>query len=280
MRLIIFLLLSVFSLLSVAQQSSVESIFKVDYDTPLTIDLQERKEETDPADVQPVKKKKVNKKVFFGIKTKRGFTKTGFGKNTVAELFHFLKPKDVVMPDTYDRDFYFYDFKKKKIVNSLKFDPKRGGVMHGHYVKKIGEQVLEEGYFYKGKKHGRWVRLNKSDILMDKKVYWKGWPEESRMRFYDHDREQLKEVVPVHFGEKNGTYYAFFPNGQIAAIGNYEFDEKIGLWREFYDNRRIKREIQYPEKPFEKGVVPHILREYDKSGLLIYSREKFLNGVD
>lgn len=266
-----------------AQQQSVSSLFKVDYDTPLTIELKERKEKdtNEEAIIDPFRKKeKQNPKVFWGIKTKRGFTKKGFGENTVVELFHYLKDKDFVGPEEYDRDFYWYDFKKKKIVNSLQAKEGKSGVMHGHYIKKIGDQVLEEGYFYKGKKHGRWVRLNKSDILQDKKIFWKGWPEESLLQFYDYQRTQLKEVIPVHFGEREGTYYAFHPNGEVAAVGNYQFNEKVGLWREFYPNRRMKREIIYPENPFQKNKEPYILREYDETGRLIYDRKKYFSGVD
>lgn len=284
MRPLAFLIFSLLILTSsLAQESSVNNLFKVDYETPLTIELKEREQEAEgPEDaiIDPFrKKKKKNRKVFFGIKTKRGFTKKGFRDKVVTELFHYLKEKDYVGPDDYDRDFYWYDFRKKKIINSLKPDPKKSGVLHGHYVKKIGEQVLEEGYFYKGKKHGRWIELNTSDILTDKQIYWKGWPEESRMRFYDFQREQLMEVIPVHFGEREGTYYAFHENGQVAAVGEYKFDQKIGVWREFYDNRRIKREIKYPDDPFDKSPS-YILREFSKDGRELYSREKFFSGVD
>ena len=266
-----------------SQQSSVESLFKVDYETPLTIELKEKQEELEDKEaiIDPFRKKeKKNKKVFWGIKTKRGYTKNGFGDNVVVELFHYLKDKDYVGPDEYDRDFYWYDFKRKKIVNSLNAKPGKSGVMHGHYIKKIGDQVLEEGYFYKGKKHGRWVRLNKSDILQDKKIYWKGWPEESLLSFYDFQRTKLKEVIPVHFGEREGTYYAFHPNGEVAAVGNYKFGQKVGLWREFYPNRRIKREIHYPDKPFQKDARPFIVKEYAENGGEIYDRKQFFRNVD
>jgi antitoxin component YwqK of YwqJK toxin-antitoxin module len=266
-----------------SQESSVANLFKVDYETPLTIEMKERQEEVKDPDavIDPFRKKeRKNPKVFWGIKTKRGYTRKGFGDNVVVELFHYMKDKDYVGPDTYDRDFYWYDFKKKKIVNSLRAEPKKSGIMHGHYIKKIGDQVLEEGYFYKGKKHGRWVRLNKSDILQDKKIYWKGWPEESLLSFYDFQRTKVKEVIPVHYGERQGTYYAFHPNGEVAAVGDYMHNQKVGLWREFYPNRRIKREIRYPDEPFAKNKSPYIVKEYADSGGEIYDRSRFFKDVD
>lgn len=263
----------------IGQEESIANLFRVDYETPLTIELKNNQKEEEVLEPVEKKEKKKNPKIYYGIKAKRGFTKTGFGKNTVVELFHYLKYKNFEAPGLYDREFFFYDFKKKKIVNSLKIpDPKNIGVMHGHYVKKIGDQVLEEGYFYKGRKHRRWVRLNQHDILQDKKVYWKGWPEESLLAFYDFQREKIREVIPVHFGERDGTYYAFHENGRLAAMGTYEYDQKTGTWREYYPNNRLKREIKYPEDPYDAQMKPYINKEWDESGRLIYERSKYFGG--
>src|SRR6185369_11486279 len=40
------------------------------------------------------KKKKPKRKVFYGIKTKKGFTRKGFGEKMQLELFYVLKKKD------------------------------------------------------------------------------------------------------------------------------------------------------------------------------------------
>ncbi len=261
-----------------AQGQTLDDLFKVEYETPLTIDLEEEIPEEELINPVKKKKKKKNKKVFFGIKTKRGFTRTGFGGKTVFELFHYLKHYED--PPEYVRDFYWYDTKKRKIINSLKVRKKDAVVLHGHYVKRQGEQVLEEGYFYRGQKHGRWVRLNSHDILQDKKKFWKGWPEESLLAFYDFKREKLREVIPVHFGERNGVYYAFHSNGNVAARGEYKFNNRIGLWREFYPNKSTKREIRYPDDPFDFETKPVIVKEWNRQGQLIYDRKKFLAGIN
>jgi len=255
---------------------SIDELFRVNYDTPLTLDMDEE-DELDPLEniENQKKKKKVNPKIYYGIKTKRGFVKSGFGERTVMELFHYLKDKDFVGPDPYSRDFYWYNFKKRKITNSLKVDRKNAGVMHGHYIKKMGEQVLEEGYFYKGMKHGRWVKYNRHDILQEKEKYWKGWPKESLLSYYDFERTQLKEVIPVHYGERDGDYFAYHANGNLAVVGHYQFDHKVGLWREYYDNQRPKREVKYSLEPFDKNVHPVITKEWDKDGHLIYDRDKY-----
>ena len=261
---------------AVQAQENLRDLFKVDYDTPLTIDLDE--EIGDKELIQPVvKKKKKKRKVFFGIKTRRQFARTGFGRKQVLELFHSLKQYEA--PPEYAREFYWYDTKKKKIINSVRVRKDVAVVLHGHYVKKLGEQVLEEGYFYKGQKHGRWMKYNSSDILTDKQKYWKGWPQESLLAFYDYQKEKLKEVIPVHYGERNGTYYAFHKNGSIAARGNYKFNHRVGLWREFYPNKNTKREVKYPDDPFDFETRPVIVKEWDKSGQLIYDRNRFLSSI-
>ena len=85
-----------------------------------------------------------------------------------------------------------------------------------------------------------------------KKIYWKGWTQQSLLRFYDLKRENLREVIPIHFGDRQGTYFAFHPNGNVAATGEYMFNEKVGLWKEYYENKISKREIKYPKEPFQK----------------------------
>lgn len=250
---------------------SVESLFRVDYDTPLTLDLEEEQAE----DLEPVKQKekKVKKNVYFGIKTKKGFVRTGFGQNVVFEIFNVLKVPE--NPPAYTQDFYWMDYKKKKIVNSTKFDPKRGAVLHGPYRKMLGDQVLEEGWFYKGLKHRRWVRFNKYDILKEKKYWWKGWPEASMLAYYDFNKTKLREVIPVHFGERNGEYWAFHEDGSIAVRGEYKFDYKVGTWREYYGDRRLKREVKYSTDPFDFDYVPYIAREWDQRGTLIFDYDKY-----
>lgn len=270
--LILFLICSSVSVL--AQDENLDDLFKVDYDTPLTIDLEEKEEEEE--EVAPKKKKKRN--VYFGIKTKKHYTKTGFGQESVYELFNFLKVYEG--PSDYAQDFYYYDTKKKKIINSLKVDTRYAYVLHGPYKKMKGEQVLEEGWFYKGTKHKRWVRFNSSDILMDKKYWYKGWPQDSKMSYYDFERNKLREVVPVHHGDRDGEYWAYHEDGTLAVRGFYQHDYRVGVWREYYPNRRIKREVFYPEDPFDFEHKPVIIREWDRNGQLIYDREEFLESLN
>ena len=235
-------------------------------DTPITIDLEGDEDEAERADP---KKKKVKKGVYYGLKTKKAFTKVGFGDNTTLELFHYLKVH--VDPDPYVQNVYWYDFKRKQIRRTKNINKDYGVILHGPYKKMRGEQVLEEGIYYIGSKHGRWMSYDRNDIVIDKKKYYKGWPKESLVKYYDEERTKLKEVVPIEFGKKEGTYYYFFENGDIAVMGNYANDVKVGKWVEYYPVRsRRKKEIVYPEDPWDKVSKPYILKEWDIQGRVLY----------
>ncbi|MEM6829129.1 MAG: hypothetical protein AAF551_01345 [Bacteroidota bacterium] len=267
------LLLTLFITSTYAQEGaseSIDDIFKVNYDTPLTLDLKEKEESS----IEPVKqkKKKVKKNVFFGLKTKKGFTRRLIRGQIVYEIFHVLKTYEG--PAEYARDFYWYDGRKKKVVNSLKVKEDNARVLHGPYKKMLGDQVLEEGWFYKGMKHRRWVKLNKHDILQEKAYWWKGWPQESLLSYYDFKKTKLREVIPMHYGEKEGEYWAFHKNGKVAVRGKYKFDHRIGLWKEYYDGRRVKREVKYPDDPFDFESKPYIVKEWDVKGKVLFDRSK------
>ena len=96
------------------QETAILDLFKIDYETPLTIALKDLKVEEDPDLIQNTKKKKkVNPKIYYGIKGKKGFVKNTRGRNTTSELFYFLKEKDFENPSLFDQDFFYFDRKKK-----------------------------------------------------------------------------------------------------------------------------------------------------------------------
>ncbi len=244
--------------------------FMIEKSTPLTIDLEKQ---DSIKNLTHKKKKKHRHNFFYGYKSKRGFTKTGFGDNAVVEIFYYLKKW--VEPDPYVPEIYWYDFRRKRIRNSGTIDKKYGRILNGPYKKIQGNQLLEEGQYYLGTKNGRWVTLNRNDILIDKKKYYHGWPKESMVKYYDQERKKLKEVLPVVNGILEGDYYYFFENGQIAVKGHYENGVKTGTWTEYYEKRRRqKKQIQYQTDPYQKDFTPYTLREWDESGKLIYQSDK------
>ncbi len=245
------------------EEEPIDERFTID--TPVTLDFDQEEDEEEP---KKKKKKKVKKKVFYGIKTKKGFTRKGQGNRVTYELFYVLKKPE--KPQTFVRDVYWYDYTRKEIRKTEKFDPEKGVLLHGPYEQRLGDAIIKKGIFYKGTKHGRWMEYNRDSVLINKEKYFRGWPKESTVSYYDAERKKMKEITPIEFGEKNGYYYRFFENGQIAISGEYEWDQKVGDWTEYYPNKRRKKIIAYPEEAFEENYRPYIKSEWNDKGKQIY----------
>lgn len=235
---------------------------------PLTVDLEKNEED----ETFTPKKKKEKKNVYYGLKTKKGFTTKGRGAREDLILFNYLKEPQ--QTDRYVRDIYWYNLEKKQIL-SRGFDPQKGVILHGPYSVRRDDVIIEEGIFYIGTKHGRWIRKTAQDILIDKEKYYKGWPKESRVKFYDPStRTKIQEIIPIEYGQKEGNYFYFFENGTRAVTGEYRYDERVGKWTSYYQNRRgrRKREIQYRKDPDNDKFVPYITKEWSSAGKVIYDR--------
>lgn len=242
---------------------------------PLTVDLDNEIKESEKKE----KKVKRKKNVFYGIKTKKYFVKTGTGERTIFETFHFLKEYQEV--DAYVRDIYWYDYKSGKIKKNRNIDLKNGVILHGPYEKyRLDGTVLEKGIFYKGTKHGRWTKYDNKNVLLDKNKYYKGWPKESLVSYYDKDRTKLKEITPIEYGKKEGNYFLFHDNGMVAVSGEYQNNERVNLWREYYKfRRRKKKEVQFKPNPYEKSYKTYIVKEWNEKGELIYDRSAYLKKI-
>lgn len=255
-------------LLTKAQDEKPDEQFSID--TPVTLDFKKEEEKEEP------KKKKTKKKVFYGIKTKKGFTRKGFGDRVTYETFFYLKKPD--KPQAFVRDIYWFDFTRKEIRKTSTFDPTKGVLLHGPYEKRMGANILMKGIYYKGTKHGRWLEYNRDSVLTNKEKYYRGWPRESTVSYYDpQERKHMKEMTPIEFGEKEGFYYFFHDNGQLAVQGEYQWDEKVGDWTEYYSNGKRKKIIAYSKEPFDKELQPYLKAEWNEKGKEIYRNNKMAN---
>jgi antitoxin component YwqK of YwqJK toxin-antitoxin module len=242
---------------------------------PLTINMDAEEEEEEEEESKK-KEKKRKRNVFYDIKTKKGFTKSGYGQDVIIETFYYLKEYE--QPDPYVRDVFWYDTKRKQIRSTRNIKQDKAEILHGPYKKMTAEgEVLEEGIFYKGTKHGRWTRYNKDFILLDKEKYSKGWPRDSKIEYYDREeRTKLKEVIPIEYGQREGYYYFFHESGEVAVEGEYQQGQKVGLWTEYYDFSRArlpKKQIKYPDDPFDE-TLPYTFKEWDPQGQVTYDHSK------
>ena len=225
-----------------------------------------------------IKKKRLPPSIFLGFKTRKKRLSSGYGKNKVRERFRVLKkPLDSLLP--YAQLFYWYDKKKKAIRQSRHYDPEKGPLLHGKYEKTRGKQQMQVGYFYKGVLHGRWEVYDKHHILLDKKKFHKGWAYDAVILYYDPARERIREVTPIHYGEKEGWYYVFHENDRLAVRGKYKHDAKIGLWKAYHPNGKEKRRMQYAKNPFDAAYTPVIVGEWDEKGALLYDRRAYLKSL-
>lgn len=234
----------------------------------LLFDDDKRKEE------KKKKKKKERKNFYFGEKTRTGFIRTDVKGKTQFQLFHYTSRNKQV--DPYIRDVYWFDA-SDKVIRSSGFEPSKGNLLHGPYEKRVDDTVVETGMYYFGTKHGRWMTYNGKNVLMDKSHFNEGWPKDSRITYYNQQKQQVEKVVPVEYDLKEGYFYHFYENGQLAVKGEYHYGEKVGLWTEYWNTsgeKNIrKREIQYQEEPFTKNFSPYIKSEWNQEGTLIYRNQ-------
>ena len=232
---------------------------------------------TDEEPEVEVKEKVLSRHHFFGLKVKRRVLRLKrIGGKRVKEVFYHLKKKHVPVRPPYVPYVYWYHLKDRKIIYSRRYNKEEGYLLHGRYVRKVGKKVVDERYFYHGVRHGRWTQHNLNNILLSKSHYYKGWSREAEKRYYDLAQTRLKEVIPIQYGSKEGFYYAFHPNGNIAVVGRYIWDHRVGVWKEFYTSGKAKREIHYNTSPYDDSAsffTPYIAMEWSFEGRLLYFHE-------
>lgn len=225
-----------------------------------------------------IKKKRQKRSIYFGIKTKSGFVRSE-GSDLVMTVFRIIDAKYLIK-NTYQREIWYYDVKSRKLKSDHYFDLSakigKGAViylLHGQFQRYKEGILREEGYFYKGLKHDKWQEMDKESILLEKIRFEMGYPIESKITYYDDAEIKIKEVIPIQHGFMQGTYYAFHENGVLAMEGKYENNQKIGLWRAFYDNRQRKLDTQYTLQ-WHTPTEPLKLREWERNGIQIFDKDR------
>jgi antitoxin component YwqK of YwqJK toxin-antitoxin module len=216
---------------------------------------------------------KKKKNVFYDLKCRRGFIRyvSPTGDKVILESFYYLKVwKD---PNPYILDVYVWDLSKNKIIKVTKIEAEKKGmyrILHGSYEREVNGVVMECGAFYVGTKHARWELYNKDFILIGKTKYYKGWPKEAKISYFDQERKHVKEVIPYEYGKLQGDYYLFTEKGYILSKGRYENGTKVGLWIDYFtDSPNRKRETQYTNDSYDKETQPVIVKEWNDKGKVI-----------
>ena len=263
------------SVVGFAQQKKEKDLIGVEGQFTFETDKPFKLLELDEVTSEPIvaKKKKPKRNTFYGVKTRKAYARRGTGDRVTIELFYTLKKPE--KPSIFVRDIYWYDYTRREVRKTPNFDIKKGVLLHGPYRKLQNNVVLEEGIFYKGTKHGRWMQFDRNDLVSDKEKYYKGWPKESLVTYYDPvERKKVKEMIPVEINEREGFYFLFHENGAIAVTGEYKWDQKVGDWIENYPNGKRKKIIAYPKEPFDETIRPFVRKEWDEKGREIFTSNK------
>jgi len=225
------------------------------------------------------RKKKKKKKIYFGLKTKGGFTKTGSSTITL-EIFRMIEEDTYLIKDSYQKEIYYYDTKAKRIkqdsYDDFRAKLKKGlsaYLLHGQYQKYRNQELREEGYYYKGLKHDKWTEYDGKGILTEKVTFHLGYPEDSEITYYDAGQKKVKEIIPIMHNRKEGKYYRFYENGVVAESGDYQNNCKVGTWREWHENRARKEDRQYPQRWWEEKE-PLLLRQWTEQGVMTYDIDR------
>jgi antitoxin component YwqK of YwqJK toxin-antitoxin module len=220
-------------------------------------------------------KAKLAKVQYQGIPMQSMQIKYGSGSRTTVEYFHVLKEYKPITEYARSTEIRWYDKKTRKLSSSLIVNKPMALPLHGSYKKYVGENLIEEGFYYMGVKDGRWARYDTKYNLLDKITWNRGFPAESRITYYDSAHTKIKEVVPIVYGQLRGESLKFYVEGQLLENGRYSDGKKVGRWVEYYQFRRLKKkEIQYPKNSWDEDFDPFVLREWDDKGKLLYDYTK------
>ncbi|GGZ22806.1 hypothetical protein GCM10007049_14540 [Echinicola pacifica] len=221
------------------------------------------------------KKKKERKNIYYGEQTKTAYVRVEVQGRSEYQLFHYTTRNRIVNP--YIRDLYWYDI-KERTVRTSGYTPEAGYLLHGPYKKELNEVVVQEGMFYFGTKHDRWMTYDQNNILINKAKFEEGWPKDSKVTYYNQGEQEVEKVIPIEYDLKEGNFFHFYDNGKLGVMGEYHYGEKVGTWTWYWNTENgplvRKREIQYQEEPFTKHFTPYIRAEWDEEGKLIYRDDR------
>lgn len=234
---------------------------------PNAVDKKEFKK-NNKAKAKKKKEPKRKRNEFYGTFSKKIFLKQEKGRNVITQTFYVLPTYENPSKYVFDKYYFENNSKKRRIIKTSYAHSKYGMPLHGSYVKRVNGDVVEEGYYYKGTKHGRWMKYGMDRdgdklVVIGKEKWDKGNPKGSNIRYYNAKKTMTEEIKPYTFGELEGRYMKFYRSGRIMEMGFYQNGKKVGRWREYYDKglANNKKIIDYPKNYWEEGE-PVVVKEW------------------
>ncbi|MES2796315.1 MAG: hypothetical protein V4683_10130 [Bacteroidota bacterium] len=226
-----------------------------------------------------------NKNEYEGLKMEKRIATFGNGNRQTTEEFYVLK--DDAEISMYFREIRWYDYQMQRTSTNQVKDLSEVAILHGPYKRYVAEELVEEGFYYLGTKHGRWERYGKEFdndyVLLEKQYYIKGNPAQSEITYHDIEKTKIKEITPKQYGKITGNYFAYYPTGNIQTEGQFDDGVKTGKWIEYYEfgsAGKRKKETMYPKDKYETGFETFVIREYDNKAKLIYENKEALKKME
>ncbi|GAA3508314.1 hypothetical protein GCM10022393_19110 [Aquimarina addita] len=159
----------------------------------------------------------------------------------------------------------------RELQTKRKYNYKSYNVKEGPYQRFDRDGHTEvEGVYKNDKEEGIWKYYDYYHRLRDKKTYVSGnkrGPFEE-YKYYDDTTVVEKKYEGVAYEDKmEQTITYFYNTGNIKQTGKYihtykeQFRGRIGLWKAFYENGKLKEEGMY-----EKGKKVGVWKQYNKKG--------------
>ncbi len=61
-------------------------------------------------------------------------------------------------------------------------------------------------------------------------------------------------ITKYQNGVRDGKFKAFHSNGKIKSIGKYKDDKRIGVWKFYFDNGFLYKELKFDKKGEQKSI--------------------------
>lgn len=226
-----------------------------------------------------------NKNEYEGLKMEKRIATFGNGNRQTTEEFHVLNDEAEI--SMYFREIRWFDFQMQRTSTNTIKNLEEAAILHGPYKRFVADELVEEGFFYLGTKHGRWERYGKEFdndyVLLDKQYFIKGNPAESEITYYDAEKTKIKEIVPKNFGKISGNYFAYYPTGNLQTEGQFDDSVKVGKWIDYYEFGNLgkrKKEVMYQKDKYSIGFETFVIREYDSKAQLIFENKEALKKLE
>ena len=130
------------------------------------------------------------------------------------------------------------------------------GVLNGGFkVSYSSGRLKESGSYNKGRKDGKWTKLNSlgdtlhiiNYSLGDRKGLFTIWNHYSHEKLNDTTRNdfKIKHQGIYKFNRLNGNYVESYPNGKVKCSGAYIDDNREGDWTWYFETGVIKESAVY-----------------------------------